>query len=53
MKQKITCTKKPYNNKNLAMKQARFYEIKDGYKSKAYGCKICLKVHLTTIKKNK
>jgi hypothetical protein len=45
------CTKKKYNNKNLANKQAKFYFEKDGYKSRAYGCPLCHKVHLTTIKK--
>lgn len=46
----IKCNKKPYNNKNIANKQAKYYFDKDGYKSKAYGCNLCGKVHLTTTK---
>lgn len=46
----MTCKKKKYNNKNVANKQGKFYEKKHGDKSRAYGCPICGKVHLTTLK---
>ena len=49
----MECTKKKYNNKNVAMKQARYYEKIYGNRSIAYGCKICNKVHLTTVGKRK
>ena len=49
----MECTKKKYNNKNVAMKHARYYEKIYGNRSRAYGCKICNKVHLTTVGKRK
>lgn len=42
------CIKKSYPNKHQAKKFALYYKIKTGIQSKAYGCKLCGKVHLTT-----
>jgi hypothetical protein len=44
----MDCVKKKYNNKNIAKKQAKFYERIYKIKSFAYGCKFCGRVHLST-----